>query len=597
MDGTILRRLVTRGPGVLLLGLVLAVALILVGWLDYSSTRRELLGLLRSEAASLRDTVAAAARSNDAAARSAEAQLTTRLLDSARLLAELDRERPLAEPRLQEFLKKNELVRVLVLAPDGSREIAVPAFGGGPGPGQPGLGSARGAGRPPWAGAGGGPGGPGSTVADRLLSGGVSETTTGVHEGRGGSARLAAGVRRANGGAIVLTVDASAVAELHRQSSLERLFDDIVASVEHVAYVEFTHGDVTRAHGEPPTPDASLEPEKVPGSDPTEQWFRSTDGTIMEVRGPIEIGPDETATLKLGLRLDSLKRAERRTLGRLAVSLTGAVVLGALGFGLVWLRRAYGSLTEEHARAQEALRRRDRLAAMGELASSVAHEIRNPLNAIAMSAQRLERECFTGERARDPSFAESAELVDVIKRESHRINETVQHFLDVARPPRLAPRATDLAAFLSSVADAARPMAGARGLTLDIDVASTGEVVLDATQMRQALDNLLRNAIDATPPGGRVWLASRGTAREHVLEVGDTGRGIEPEVLPRIFDLYFTTKSDGTGIGLAVTQQIVTAHGGTLDVESTPGAGTVMRIYLPRTVVEATDARSPHPGR
>ncbi len=91
----------------------------------------------------------------------------------------------------------------------------------------------------------------------------------------------------------------------------------------------------------------------------------------------------------------------------------------------------------------------------------------------------------------------------------------------------------------------------------------------------------MRNAVDATPAGGRVDVIARCEGRGCAIEVRDNGRGIEPDHLPRIFDLYFTTKADGTGVGLAVTQQIVAAHGGTIEVDSSPGAGTTMTVRLP----------------
>ena len=114
-----------------------------------------------------------------------------------------------------------------------------------------------------------------------------------------------------------------------------------------------------------------------------------------------------------------------------------------------------------------------------------------------------------------------------------------------------------------------------------LEDAGAGTAVVDPAQLRQALDNLVRNAVQATPEGGRVSLAARRAGGERIVEVRDTGRGIEPDHLPRIFDLYFTTKADGTGVGLAVTQQIVTAHGGTIEVDSRPGAGTTMSVRLP----------------
>jgi signal transduction histidine kinase len=108
-----------------------------------------------------------------------------------------------------------------------------------------------------------------------------------------------------------------------------------------------------------------------------------------------------------------------------------------------------------------------------------------------------------------------------------------------------------------------------------------GEALVDPGQLRQALDNVLRNAVEATPDGGQVTVTVRTRADGHDIEVADTGPGIPPEDLPRLFDLYFTTKKDGTGVGLAVTQQIVTAHGGTIEVDSEPGRGTRMTVKIP----------------
>jgi signal transduction histidine kinase len=312
---------------------------------------------------------------------------------------------------------------------------------------------------------------------------------------------------------------------------------------------------------------------------------------VLELTGPIDLGGGREAHLHLGMRLDGLRRAERRTMGRLATSLTAAATLGVLAIGLVWLHRRYGTLSVEHARAREALRRRDRLAAMGELASTVAHEIRNPLNAIAMSAQRLQRECFGAADPPAPADRDEAlALVGVVQSEAQRIDRKVQQFLDFARPPALAPRPVRLSAWLQDIVTAAAPLAASRQVSLQSAAAPEVDVVIDPDQMRQAIDNLLRNAIEATPAGGTVSLDVAHSPRELVLEVRDTGAGIAREHLPKIFDLYFTTKPQGTGVGLAVTQQIVAAHGGRIDVESAPGHGTTMRIRLPAVKAEAPHA-------
>jgi signal transduction histidine kinase len=219
---------------------------------------------------------------------------------------------------------------------------------------------------------------------------------------------------------------------------------------------------------------------------------------------------------------------------------------------------------------------------MGELASTVAHEVRNPLNAIGMTAQRLRGE-FVGEDLTDrpQDQAELRELLDVLSGETQRINRIVQQFLDYARPPQLNPRQASLRDMLAGAAESLRARAAARRVRIDTELTDVGEAVFDPDQLKQAVDNLLRNAIDASPEGGRVTVRARGTTSGHVVEVEDEGPGIPPDILPKIFDLYFTTKADGTGVGHAVTHQIVEAHHGSIDVDSLPGRGTRVIVSLP----------------
>lgn len=575
-----MRRLPEGSWRILLASVGLGVALLLLLWADHTSTRTELLSLLRDHAGSLRQTVAAAARSNRTAGLQAEAQLSARLLDAARLLGELDRRGGLSAGLLEETLSRHGLFRASVVSAAGTVEISAGAAGApgrGPGAGRGGRGPGPRAGGGPGAGSGGGAGaGPGASLLPRLLSGEEQEAVSDVHTPRGrGGARLAAGVRRARGGAIILTADAAAVSELLRQTSLDALFDDIVGSAPDLAYVVFEQEGRRLVHGEAPPLGQEL-----PAGAAQERELSLSGRPIVELAGPISVGEGAPAQLRLGMRADGVRRAEQRMLARLALTLGVTLALSALGVGTVWLRRKYALLSEKHARAEDALRRRDRLVAMGELASTVAHEVRNPLNAIAMSGQRLEREFL--EAVPEASRPELRELLSVVSGESQRIDRIVRQFLDFARPPKLDPRLVDVAALVSGVADAARALAGARGVALETAASEAGEATLDPDRLREALENLLRNAIEATPEGGRVALTTKGDAGAVEVEVADTGPGIPAELLPRIFDLYFTTKPEGTGVGLAVTQQIVTAHDGTLEVDSRPGAGTRMIVRLPR---------------
>ena len=405
---------------------------------------------------------------------------------------------------------------------------------------------------------------------------------------------MSAGVRRANGGAIVLNVDASSLAELRQQASINHLLADIADRAKEVAYVVLVeqgaaasaHGRLAEAAAGAPLADgaACL---AAPGSTAATAGIVTRElmvagVPVLEFTGPIDPAAPDGPSLRLGLSLEGLRSAERRSLVRLAMSLLAALGLGVLAIALVVLRQEHGVLREEHARAQEALRRRDRLAAMGELASTVAHEVRNPLNAIGMSVQRLRREFVDAGPAAggDDGRAEQRELLDVLSSETQRINRIVQQFLEYVRPPQLVPRRVDVAALLANAAAAAQAFADTRGVRLDADVAGAGDAVVDPDQVTQAIGNLIRNAIEASPAGAAVTVRATRDRDVVRMTVEDRVPGIAPEHLTKIFDLYFTTKADGTGIGLAVTHRIVEAHGGTIDLDSAPGTGTTMTIAL-----------------
>jgi signal transduction histidine kinase len=576
--------------------LSLTIGLAVVGWFDYRATRQDLLDLLVEQAVSLRQAVAAAARSAGAAAAQAQSALAARLLDNARLMDRLDQRGALTAETLDTIAREHRLFRITVLGPTGAREMSAgvggpPAGAGrgfGPGPGGGGGGGGLGLGP----GGGGAGGGLGSALAEQLMKGAEREAVSEVHGSRWGRGwRLTAGIKRTGGGAIILNVDAQALAELGQQASIEHLLDDIAAGSPEVAYVVLVDGDTRSAHG--PLAQSAVAAAPEPGTPPAVVLTDETAGltvyerevggrSVLEFVGPVDTSVPSGAVLRLGLSLDGLRGAERRSLTRLAVSLLSALGLGVLALAFVGLRREHGSLREQHALAQEALRRKDRLAAMGELASTVAHEVRNPLNAIGMSVQRLRKEFLDAAPTGNPEdLAEQRDLLDVLGSETQRIDRIVQQFLEYARPPRLVPRRVDLSALLTSLASSVTAMAAARGVSVTTDVDGAGEAVLDGDQFRQAVGNLIRNAIDASPAGGAVTVrASRGSGG-HVVVVEDHGIGIAADHLPRIFDLYFTTKADGTGVGLAVTHQIIEAHGGSIEVDTAPGRGTRMIVHLP----------------
>jgi signal transduction histidine kinase len=205
-----------------------------------------------------------------------------------------------------------------------------------------------------------------------------------------------------------------------------------------------------------------------------------------------------------------------------------------------------------------------------------------------MSVQRLRREFLdTLGPATEAEREEHRELLDVLSSETRRIDRIVQQFLEFARPPRLVPRAVDLAGLLSDRAAAITGLALSRGVIVAPDVAGAGTATLDTDQFSQAIDNLLRNAVDASPAGATVHVRASRESGGHTVIIEDQGPGIAPEHLPKIFDLYFTTKADGTGVGLAVTHQIIEAHGGAIEVDTAVGRGTRMIVRLPASREDA----------
>jgi hypothetical protein len=178
---------------------------------------------------------------------------------------------------------------------------------------------------------------------------------------------------------------------------------------------------------------------------------------------------------------------------------------------------------------------------------------------------------------------EALQHVDVIANEIRRLDEVVQGFLKFSRPEDLKLQTVSLAALFNEVVPIVRPEAVRAGVTLAVDHQAVPDVHADPTMLRQAFLNLALNACHAMPNGGTLRIQC-ATARGRRVSISftDTGVGIKPEHLPRIFDLYFTTKEKGSGIGLSMVYRTVQMHDGDIEVQSTPGAGTTFRILLPQ---------------
>jgi PAS domain S-box-containing protein len=218
----------------------------------------------------------------------------------------------------------------------------------------------------------------------------------------------------------------------------------------------------------------------------------------------------------------------------------------------------------------------ERLAAMGRITAGVAHEVKNPLNSMRLWLENLKEST-----PMEPDSS-GAQAVQVLDKEIDRLDAVVKRFLDFTRPMEIRLEATHLPDLLKEVLEIAQPQFQRANVQvaqlLPIDVP---EVYVDRALLQQAVLNLVLNAVDAMPDGGqlRVVLTRRGDMAE--IAVGDTGKGISPENRQKIFQLFFTTRPGGSGIGLASAFRIVQLHNGSIDFTSEVGRGTTFRIELP----------------
>ena len=267
-----------------------------------------------------------------------------------------------------------------------------------------------------------------------------------------------------------------------------------------------------------------------------------------------------------------LEAEQARGLRNMIVMLcAAAVVMVATVLAQFWFSRYQRS----RKLLQEATHRKEKLVALGHLAAGVAHEIRNPLSSIKGLAK------YFAERT--PPGGEAYELAQVMAKEADRLNRVVSELLELVRPTHLKWQPVDLNEVISHSLQLVSQDALSRHITLQFSAHPVGcHIQADPDRLNQVLLNLYLNAIQAMDHEGAITVsvAECGDGRVK-LSVADSGKGMTAEQRQAIFTPYFTTKAEGTGLGLAVVQNIVEQHGGTIHVESTPGKGSVFTLYLP----------------
>jgi signal transduction histidine kinase len=221
----------------------------------------------------------------------------------------------------------------------------------------------------------------------------------------------------------------------------------------------------------------------------------------------------------------------------------------------------------------------DRLSAISRVSGGVAHEVKNPLNAILLHVEVARAKLAQGDTEVGPEM-------EIISREILRLDRVVKTFLDFTRPVELNLSTVPVQELVAEILDLARPQAESSQIRISVtQEAETAEVRVDRDLLKQAFLNIVMNAIETMPEGGELGVQSSANEETAEIRITDTGSGIPPELRDKIFRLYFTTKKEGSGIGLAMAFRIVQLHDGTIDFTSEPGKGTTFFIRLPLAAV------------
>ncbi len=388
------------------------------------------------------------------------------------------------------------------------------------------------------------------------------------------------GLRRKSGaGAVFIFLDREGIRQRGIRIALQQAAEEAGwrQGVDYLTLAD-SQGRIIAHFGETP-PSSGDEPIGVVVKNGRIRRFSRESANILEVAEPIRLRETVVGEARVGL--DSSGVDELLSENRRHIFLSMGLMIG-LGLLAMWFLYANQN---RHLRRIQALRNRlhqtERLSSMGQLAAGVAHEIRNPLNAVSLAVQRIQREYA-------PQQAETREefstLIRTVRQEIRRLDATIEEFLSLARGGRLALRPVAVVALLESILLLVRAEADSRGVRIETVWEEPGAVaVLDENRMRQALLNLIKNAFEAMPGTGTLTASIRSRPHPRVaITIADTGAGISADELDRIFSPEYSTKEKGLGLGLAIALQIIRAHDGELKVASTPGRGTTFEILLPR---------------
>ncbi len=405
---------------------------------------------------------------------------------------------------------------------------------------------------------------------------------------RGGVVAL----RRSGGnGTVIIALDDDALRWWGMRIAMQRAVDE-AGQTPGVVFVTVLDGwgAILGARGEQPASQEMTAPEKelLAGTVAvTNQNVRLGEREHLMVMAPLTLEGRPAGIVRVGFERDRMDQILERNRHFLFLSMGFIVLAGLFSLWFVFQnqKRHLARIEEMRKRLEQS----ERLSSLGQLAAGVAHEIRNPLNAISMASQRLQREYLPCEEDKSQEFGR---LTGVIRDEIRRLNVIIEDFLTFSRSRRLALREFSLTEVVQKLARLMGEEASVRGIALSVKPEQDPLMVpMDVDKLQQALINLIKNAMESIVGAGSIDIVVEQQAGERaVIRISDTGSGLAPEEVGKIFDPDYTTKEKGLGLGLPIAHEIIRGHGGTIRVQSVVGRGTTFEITLPIKPVQREGA-------
>jgi signal transduction histidine kinase len=299
---------------------------------------------------------------------------------------------------------------------------------------------------------------------------------------------------------------------------------------------------------------------------------------LLDIAMPVYLKNQVVGIARMGLERESMERILRENGKNIFIFMVLTALIAFLSMWVLYMnqnRHLAGIVTMERR-----LEKAERLSALGQLAAGVAHEIRNPLNAISMASQRLKRDFVPADERKEKDFQT---ITGVIRDEIRRLNGIIEEFLTFSRSRRLELREYPVTEVLQKIVNLLREETAGKGIVLETKWAEPSPVIpMDMDKLQQALLNFIKNAVESISDGGRVTITVTPERKDGIkIAIADTGCGMTEEEIERIFSPEYTTKEKGLGLGLPLSHEIIRGHGGEIRVTSQKDAGTTFEIILP----------------